>query len=78
MFRGADIHDYETRYSNNFRLPQVTLKRVRQSFFFKGIEHWNKLSSDLVVFKRNLLFKVNLLSIKRKLKHKLINKELRL
>ena len=77
MFRGADIHDYETRYSNNFRLPQVTLKRVRQSFFFKGIEHWNKLGSDLVVFKRNLLFKVNLMTFKRKLKCKLINKELR-
>ena len=78
MLTGAEVHDYNTRYSSNFRLPYNTLKRVRQSFFFKGIEHWNKLSSDLVVFKRNLLFKVNLLSIKRKLKHKLINKELRL
>ena len=78
MFRGTDMHDYNTRYSYNFRLPHNTLKRVRQSFFFRGIEHWNKLSSDLVVFKRNLLFKVNLMTFKRKLKCKLINKELKL
>ena len=78
MFRGTDMHDYNTRYSSNFRLFLNPIKRVCHSFFFKGIEHWNKLSSDLFVFKRNLIFKVNLMTFKRKLKHKLINKELRL
>ena len=78
MFRGADIHEYNTRHNLDFRLPDNTLKRVRQSFFYKGIEHWNKLSSDLIVYKRNLIFKVNLLLFKRKIKFKLISKELKL
>ena len=49
MFRGVDIHEHNTRHKLNFRLPDNTLKRVRQSFFYKGIEHWNKLNTDMIV-----------------------------
>ena len=78
MIRGADIHEYNTKHNLDFKLPNYTLKRVRQSFFYKGIEHWNKLSSDMIVYKRNLIFKVNLLLFKRMIKFKLISKELKL
>ena len=76
MFRGVDIHEHNTRLKLNFRLPDNTLKRVRQSFFYKGIEHWNKLSTDTIVYKHHVIFKVNLLRFKRIIKSKLINKEL--
>ena len=78
LFRGTDIHDHNTRFSSYLRLPDDTLKRVRQSFFFRGIEHWNKLSSDLVVFKQNLIFKINLTTFKKMIKMKLISKEIKL
>ena len=41
MIRGTDVHDHNTRHKLDFRLPDNTLKRTRQSFFYKGIEHWN-------------------------------------
>ena len=78
LFRGTDIHDHNTRFSSYLRLPDDTLKRVRQSFFFRGIEHWNKLSSDLVVFKQNLIFKIDLTTFKKVIKMKLISKEIKL
>merc|ERR1712055_857927 len=78
LFRGTDIHDHNTRFSSYLRLPDDTLKRVCQSFFFRGIEHWNKLSSDLVVFKQNLIFKINLTTFKKVIKMKLISKEIKL
>ena len=76
MFRGVDIHEHNTRLKLNFRLPDNTLKRVRQSFFYTGIEHWNKLSTDTIVYKHHVIFKVNLFRFKRIIKSKLINKEL--
>ena len=78
MFRGSDFHDYNTRHSSNFRLPEETLKRVRQSFFYKGIEYWNKLNPELIIYKPNIIFKNNLSSLKRNIKKKLISKELQL
>ena len=76
MSRGVDIHEHNTRSKLNFRLPDNTLKRVRQSFFYKGIEHWNKLSTDMILYKPHVIFKVNLLRFKRIIKSKLISKEL--
>ena len=76
MPRGVDIHEHNTRFKLNFRLPDNTLKRVRQSFFYKGIEHWNKLSTDMIVYKHHVIFKFNLSSFKRTIKSKLISKEL--
>ena len=76
MSRGVDIHEHNTRSKLNFRLPDNTLKRVRQSFFYKGIEHWNKLSTDMILYKHHVIFKVNLLRFKRIIKSKLISKEL--
>ena len=76
MLRGVDIHEHNTRLKLKFRLPDNTLKRVRQSFFYKGIEYWNMLSTDIVIYKHHVQFKVNLLSFKRLIKSKLISKEL--
>ena len=78
MIRGADIHDYNTRLKLDFRLPENTLKRTRQSFFYKGIDLWNKLSTEMIIYKHNVLFKINLLIFKRLIKSKLISKELKL
>ena len=78
MFRESDFHDYNTRHSSNFRLPEETLKRVCQSFFYKGIEYWNKLNPELIIYKPNIIFKNNLSSLKRNIKKKLISKELQL
>ena len=78
MFRGTDIHEYNTRHNSDFRLPQNTLKRVRQSFFYKGLEHWNKLSTDMIVYNHNVIFNVNLSVFKKKIKFKLISKDLKL
>ena len=78
MIRGADFHDYNTRHKLDFRLPENTLKRTRQSFFYKGIELWNKLSTDMIIYKHNVLFKINLLLFERLIKSKLKRKELKL
>ena len=78
MFRGSDFHNYNTRHSSNFRQPEETLKRVRQSFFYKGIEYWNKLNPELIIYKPYVIFKNNLSSLKRNIKTKLISKELQL
>ena len=78
MFRGTDIHEYNTRHNSDFRLPENTLKRVRQSFFYKGLEHWNKLSTDMIVYKHNMNFNVNLSIFRKMIKFKLISKELKL
>ena len=78
MIRGTDVHDHNTTLKLDFRLPDNTLKRTRQSFFYKGIEHWNKLSTDMIIYKHNVLFKTNLLFFKRLTKSKLISKELKL
>ena len=78
MIRGSDIHDHNTRYNSDIRLPEDSLKRVRQSFFYKGINHWNKLSPEVVIYKPTLTFKINLTSFKKKIKSNLVSKELKL
>ena len=76
MFRGVDIHEHNARLKLNFRLPDNILKRVCQSCFYKGIEHWNKHSTDMSVYKHHVIFKVNLLLFKRIIKSTLISIEL--
>ena len=78
MFRGTDIHEYNIRYNSDFRLPENTLKRVRQSFFYKGLEYWNKLSTDMIGYNHNVIFNVNLSVFKKMIKFKLISKALKL
>ena len=78
MIRGSDIHDHNTRSNSNFRLPEDSLKRVRQSFFYKGIDHWNKLSPEVYIYHPNVTFKVNFSYFKKNIKSKLISKVLKL
>ena len=59
MIRGSDINDHNTRSNSNFRLLEDSLKRIHQSFFYKGIDHWNKLSPEVYIYHPNVTFKVN-------------------
>ena len=72
MIRNSQYHSYNTRNNSNFRLPGCRLKNIRQSFFYKGIDLWNRLNSNLTIFKPNILFKSNLSSFKKRIKTKLL------
>ena len=76
MIRGNQYHSYNTRNNAYFRLPNISLKNVRQSFFYTGIKKWNTLGPDVFVFKSRLEFKANLTAFKRKIKAKLLNRTL--
>ena len=72
MTRNSQYHNYNTRSNSHFRLPASRLKNIRQSFFYKGTDLWNRLNNNLTIFKPNLQFKTNLSSFKRQIKAKLI------
>ena len=72
MTRNSDYHTYNTRNNSDFRLPCRDLKSIRQSFFYKGINLWNRLNYNLTIYKVNLQFKSNLLSFKKRIKHKIL------
>ena len=72
MTRNSQHHNYNTRNNSDFRLPASRLKNIRQSFFYKGKDLWNRLNKNLTIYKPNLHFKTNLSSFKRKIKAKLM------
>ena len=76
LIRGNQYHSYNTRNNAYFRLPNISLKNVRQSFFYTGIKKWNTLGPDVFVFKSKLEFKANLTAFKSKIKAKLLNRTL--
>ena len=71
MTRNSQYHNYNTRSNSKFRLPASRLKIIRQSFFYKGTDLWNRLNDNLTIYKPNLKFKTNLSLFKRKIKAKL-------
>ena len=70
--RNSHFHNYNTRNSSDIRLPGIRLKNIRQSFFYKGIDLWNRLNTNLIIYKPNIQFKSNLSSFKRRIKTKLM------
>ena len=65
------------RNNSDYRLPGSRLKKVRQSFFYKGLMLWNEnINQDLTIYKPTRSFKINQSLFKRTVKAKLINKEL--
>ena len=72
MIRNSQFHNYNTRSNSDFRLPGSRLKNIRQSFFYKGLDLWNRLNSNITIYKSNIQFKSNLLSFKRRIKAKLL------
>ena len=72
MTRNSQYHSYNTRSNSKFRLPASRLKNIRQSFFYKDTDLWNRLNNNLTIYKPNIQFKTNLSSFKRKIKAKLI------
>ena len=42
-----DIHNYNTRYSNNIVLPQFYRTKTQSTIFYKGINLWNDLPQDI-------------------------------
>ena len=78
LIRNSQYHSYNTRYNSNFRLPGSRLKNIRQSYFYKGIDLWNRLNSNLTTYKTNIQLKSNILSFKKRIKTKLLTDELQL
>ena len=76
MNRNSDYHNYYTRNSSDFRPPGSRLKQVRQSFFYRGLQLWNGLDQELVIYKTTRTLKQNLSAVKWTLKAKIYNKEL--
>ena len=72
MLRNSQYHNYNTRNNSDYRLPGSRLKIIRQSFFYKGIDLWNRLNTNLTIYKPNIQFKSNLSSFKRRIKTKLM------
>ena len=72
MSRNSQYHNYNTRNNSQFRLPASRLKCIRQSFFYKGTELWNRLNTNLTIYKPNIQFKSNLSSFKKIIKAKLM------
>ena len=72
MSRNSQYHNYNTRNNSQFRLPASRLKCIRQSFFYKGTELWNRLNTNLTIYKPNIQFKSNLSSFKKRIKAKLM------
>ena len=72
MSRNSQHHNYNTRNNSQFRLPASRLKCIRQSFFYKGTDLWNRLNTNLTIYKPNIQFKSNLSSFKRRMKAKLM------
>ena len=72
MLRNSEFHSYNTRNNSDYRLPGSRLKIIRQSFFYKGIDLWNRLNTNLTIYKPNIQFKSNLSSFKRRIKTKLM------
>ena len=72
LIRNSQYHSYNTRNNSKFRLPGSRLKNIRQSFFYKGIDLWNRLNSNMTTYKPNIQFKSNLLSFKKRIKTKLL------
>ena len=72
LIRNSQHHSYNTRNNSNFRLPGSRLKNIRQSFFYKGIDLWNRLNTNLIIFKPNIQFKSNVLTFKKRIKTKLL------
>ena len=42
-----DIHDYNTRHSNNIVLPHFNRAKTQSTVFYKGITLWNDLPQDI-------------------------------
>ena len=42
-----EIHDYNTRHSNNIVLPQFNRAKTQSTIFYKGISLWNDLPQDI-------------------------------
>ena len=78
MIRNSQCHNYNTRNSSDFRLPVSRLKNVRQSFFYKGTDLWNRLNPQITIYKQNIQFKSNLSSFKKIIKTKLMADALQL
>ena len=58
LVKKSDLHNYDVRNKNLYRLPVSRLKKVRQSFLYTGIIEWNGLSLDIIESKTIYSFKI--------------------
>ena len=73
MVKSSEIHSYNTRNQSDYRLPGSRLKVARQSFFYKGIDLWNKIDQSFIIYKPIVKFKIDNSNFKRKVKKELIS-----
>ena len=45
--KNSDIHNYNTRNSNNFTVPEYNMKNQKCQKKLKSIKVWNKLPADI-------------------------------
>ena len=62
ILRNSDIHSYNTRRRNNFRLPLAKRNYGKQRLFYHCAKEWNILDASFKDIKSLLLFKQNIKS----------------
>ena len=60
ILRNSDIHRYNTRKKNDFRLPLVRTNYRKKRLLYQGIKEWNLLEQSLTVKDIGVLSKYNL------------------
>ena len=67
--RNREIHNYDTRTRDNYRLPSIRTTRDMSCLEYKGIRKYNELPSRIKEWENMILFKKLLIyisSFKRK------------
>ena len=62
ILRNSDIHSYNTRRRNDFRLPLAKRNYGKQRLFYQCAKEWNILDASFKEINSLLLFKQNIKS----------------
>ena len=62
ILRNSDIHSYNTRWRNDFRLPLANRNYGKHRLFYQRAKEWNILDASLKEIISLLLFKQNIKS----------------
>ena len=57
ILKNSDIHSYNTRRKNDFRLPRVRTNYGKKTLLYQGIKEWNLLEQSFKDIKSFLIFK---------------------
>ena len=57
ILKNSDIHSYNTRRKNDFRLPRVRTNYGKKTLLYQGIKEWNLLEQSFKDINSFLIFK---------------------